>query len=87
MTTIVDLNVRLRAYGRIVEALAGPSRIDQIDVRLDALDAVADLLTDDVRIRRAHNREMIDEQREAQRAVRDAHTEGRLEAYRDQGDW
>ena len=52
---------------------------------LDALDAIADLLTVHARARRAHNEDMRDAQREASAAFREGRETGYDEGRR--GDW
>lgn len=43
---------------------------------LDALEAISDLLGEQQRTRRAHTRELLDEQREARRDARAAYQDG-----------
>lgn len=47
--------------------------------RLDALDALADLLTDHAVLRRRHRRELAEEQRDAQRGAAESFASGMLE--------
>ena len=70
--------VRRRRYGRIVSAIVG----------LDALDALADVMRDRHRMLKRHNKELLEESREAQRGARDAYAEGQYaERAEHEGGW
>lgn len=78
---------RRRRYGAIVEALnsfrwaAGLSQscLRMGAERLDALDALAEIMEDRHRLIRAHREEMNDEIRGMQRDASDAYAEGRAD--------
>lgn len=52
-----------------------------------ALDVVAELLRRSAERRRQANRDLADEQREAQRGAREAYAEGQWAERERQGDW
>lgn len=64
------------AYGVIVAACVGNG------VGYDVLDALATVMGTTTRLRRQHNRELMDEQRAAQHDVRDAYVEGLENGHR-----
>lgn len=61
---------RLQAYGVLVDACVGNG------FGYDVLDAIATLMGTTTRLRRQHSRELMDEQRGAQRDAREAYHDG-----------
>lgn len=77
---------RHQAIGVLVELVANFCHWDGPAERADALDAIAALLGNVTRLRRAHNRDMREEQRSAQADARGAYQEG-LNTGRSGGGW
>lgn len=65
--------LRHRAYGVIIANAIGNGH------GYDVLDALATLMGTVTRLRRAHNKEMADEQREAARGALDSYASGRID--------
>ncbi len=79
---------RRRRYGAIVQALTVESDEPPFSrSTLDALDALADVMRDRHRLIRQHQRELIDEQRGAQRDANYAHAEGYAEGRSSREEW
>jgi hypothetical protein len=72
---------RHQAWGVIVDALTDDG------YALDALDAVADLMTERVRLLRQHQKELREEAREAQRSATDAYHEGHADGRHERDAW
>jgi len=83
-----DRCVRRRRYGAIVQAMFAEMDDDElVEEMLAGFDALAELMIDRHRVDRAHQRELREEQRYAQRNARAAHDDGVDEGRRDGRDW
>lgn len=60
---------------------------DILDDMYAGFDALADLMTEHAKDRRRHNKELFDEQRDAQRGARDAYDQGRFEERSSREEW
>lgn len=77
---------RRRRYGAIVEALCIEGDEPPFArVTLDALEALAELMSDRHRVIRQYRQELFEEQREGQRAAREAFADGHVEGQRGAG--